>query len=103
MKKKNREFVPLGAVRHYGWAGGAICPKCKRPTMVHPFSPHFGFRLKFDFCENCGKWSLMRVLPESELRLAEVEERQAAEKVQPALKTEEEKLKEILDESKYSK
>lgn len=103
VKRKRREFIPLGTSRNYGWSGGTICPKCKRPTVLHPFSPHFGVRLKFDFCENCGKWSMMKTLSESELRLAEAEECLAAKKVQATPKTEEEKLKEILDESKYSK
>jgi hypothetical protein len=103
MKRRKREFVPLGAARHYGWGGGAICSQCKRPTVLHPFSPHFGFHLKFDFCENCGKWSMMRALPESALRLAEAEERKSGETTRLPQKTEEEKLKEILDESKYTR
>jgi hypothetical protein len=102
MRNKRHEFVPLGTARNYGLRGGAICPKCHRPTVLHPFAPHFGLRLKYDICENCGKWSMMTVLPASELRKAETEEGKSVESSQVAQKTEEEKLKEILNESKYT-
>lgn len=102
-RNKKHEFVPLGTARSYGFRGGAICPKCQRPTVLHPFAPHFGFRTKYDVCENCGKWSLMTVLPEGELRKAEAEEAKSIQNNHLAPKTEEEKLKEILDDSKYTK
>jgi hypothetical protein len=102
MRNKKREFVPLGTARNYGIRGGAICPKCQRPTVFHPFAPHFGFRMKFDICENCGKWSPMTVLPLSELRKAEEEEAKSVESGQVVQKTEEEKLNDILNESKYT-
>jgi len=101
-RNKKREFVPLGTARNYGWRGGAICPKCHRPTGLHPFSPHFGLRLIYDFCDNCGKWSTMKIVPDRDLRKAEVEEIRPVEKIQGVSGTEEEKLKEILDESKYT-
>jgi len=103
MRNKKHEFIPLGTARNYGLRGGAICPKCHRPTVLHPFAPHFGFRTKYDICENCGKWSMMTVLPVSELRIAEAEEARSAESNQVVPKSEEEKLKEILNESKYTK
>jgi len=100
-RNKKREFVPPGTPRNYGWRGGAICPKCNRPTVLHIFSFNLGINRKYDICENCGKWSVMKILPESELRKAEAEEMRSAEKVQANPKTEEEKLKDILDDSKY--
>jgi hypothetical protein len=103
MRNKKHEFVPLGTDRNYGLRGGAICPNCHRPTVLHPFAPHFGFRTKYDICENCGKWSVMTVLPLSELRKAEAEEAKSAKSNQVVPKTEEEKLKEILNESKYTR
>jgi len=102
MRNKKHEFVPLGTARNYGLRGGAICPNCHRPIVLHPFAPHFGFRTKYDICENCGKWSVMTVLPLSELRKAEAEEAKSAKSNQVVPKTEEEKLKEILNDSKYT-
>jgi len=101
MRNKKREFVPLGTARNYGWRGGSICPKCKRLTVLHAFSFNLGINRKYDNCENCGKWSAMKVLPESELRKAEADEGRVVQEAPP--KTEEEKLKEILDQSKYTK
>jgi hypothetical protein len=103
MRNKKREFVPLGTPRNYGWRGGAICPKCNRPTVLHTFSFNLGINRKYDICENCGKWSAMKILPESELRKAEIEETKSTEKVHANPKTEEEKLKDFLDESKFVK
>jgi hypothetical protein len=102
-RNKRREFVLLGTARNYGLRGGAICPKCHRPTVLHPFAPHFGFRTKYDICENCGKWSVMTVLPVSELRKAEAEEAKSAESNQVVPRTEEEKLRELLNDSKYTR
>lgn len=103
MRNKKHEFVPLGTARNYGLRGGAICPICHRPTVLHPFALHFGFRTKYDICENCGKWSVMTVLPVSELRKAEAEEAKSAESNQVVPKTEDEKLREILNDSKYTR
>lgn len=93
--------VEPGAARNYGIAGGAICPKCKRPTPRHMW----GLNLlvgKLDRCENCGKWSIMRAAPLDVLRAAERAELEAEKRAAPALeKSEEEKLKELLDKSRY--
>lgn len=90
-----------GQPRDYGVLGGAICPKCQRPTPVHIW----GLNLvvgKWDRCENCGKFSLMRRQPLEVLRAAEAAERQSEQANLPAsAKSEEEKLKELLDQSKY--
>ncbi|HAD07188.1 MAG TPA: hypothetical protein DCE76_08530, partial [Anaerolineaceae bacterium] len=57
---------------------------------------------KWDRCENCGKFSLMRRQPLEVLRAAEAAERQSEQANLPAsAKSEEEKLKELLDQSKY--
>lgn len=100
--RKNQE-IPLGTERHYGMAGGSICPKCKRPTPRHLMGFNLGIG-KLDYCENCGKWSIMRAVPLEILRAAEIAEKaDAAEGQKSPLreKSEEEKLKELLEESKY--
>lgn len=101
-KKHKPGSVEPGTVRSYGISGGAICPKCKRPTPRHPF----GLNLvvgKLDRCENCGKWSILRAEPIEVLRAAEQAEREH-DKTAAAMpeKSEEEKLKELLDKSKYT-
>jgi len=92
-----------GTARSYGLAGGSICPKCKRPTPLSAF----GFNMvvgKLSRCENCGKWSVMRRLPIDVLRRAEADEMKAE---QPqgltSEKSEEDKLRDLLDESRYTK
>ena len=93
-----------GTERKYGFSGGSICPKCSRPTPLHTM----GFNLvggKYDRCENCGKWSVMRPRPITELRQAEVAElervrREESGAFSPAPSSTE-KLKKELDDSRY--
>lgn len=70
-RRKSR-FEP-GAERNYGWLGGAICPKCQRPTPLHLSGFNVGLG-KYDRCENCGKWSVMRRASADALRAAELKE-----------------------------
>lgn len=101
MRKRNPNGVPAGTARNYGYFGGTICSKCGRPTPRHAW----GFNIaigKLDRCENCGRWSVMRAMPLEILRAAEEAEKAAAnEKPQVAEKSEEEKLRELLEKSKY--
>lgn len=91
-----------GTARSYGFAGGSICPKCKRPTPRHLFGVNLVVG-KLDRCENCGKWSIMRAYPIDELRAAEAAEIKAGQAKGPAAeKSEEDKLREMLDESRYT-
>lgn len=91
-----------GTARSYGFAGGSICPKCKRPTPRHVFGVNLVIG-KLDRCENCGKWSIMRAYPIDELRAAEAAEIKAGHaKAATAEKSEEDKLREMLDESRYT-
>jgi Zn ribbon nucleic-acid-binding protein len=93
--------VEPGTPRNYGIAGGAICPRCKRPTPRHMW----GLNLvagRLHRCENCGRWSIMRAAPIDVLRAAERAELEAEKQAAPVPeKSEEEKLKELLDKSKY--
>jgi hypothetical protein len=100
--RSKRNPLPLGAPRSYGLFGGTICPKCGRP-----FSRHFwGLNLvggKFDRCDHCGRWSLVRALPLEQLRAAEAAERKAGQPSNgmPA-ESDEERLRRQLDDSRYT-
>lgn len=97
--KKNP--VPLGATRRYGLMGGTICPKCGRPFSRHWWGLNAGLG-KFDRCDHCGKWSLVRALPLDELRAAEAAELKLAQAgAAPAELSDAERLRRQLDESRY--
>jgi len=55
---------------HYGFQGGAICPKCDYPFSRHWWAPNLGAG-KYDRCPNCGKWSMVRRASSQELAAAE--------------------------------
>jgi len=82
-----------------GW--GAMCPRCQLPTPVHITGLNLGFLTKFDRCENCGKWSLMRVRPERELEVY-ARALAAANRPQVQVENEEEKLRRQVDDSRYT-
>ncbi len=98
--KPTGRYAP-GEARDYGVLGGAICPKCQRPTPIHGWGINLAVG-KWDRCENCGKFSLMRRQPLEALRAAEAAERQAEQTNRSPIKSEEEKLRELLDQSKYT-
>lgn len=58
-----------GAAR-YGWLGGAICPRCGQPFPIHLWSLN-AVGGRFDRCEHCGKWSLVRRASPEALAAAE--------------------------------
>lgn len=100
---KNRPALPLGAPRQYGVMGGAICPKCSRPFAVHWWAFNAGIGSKFDRCDHCGKWSVVRRINAAALAQAERDELKLAQpEVQVAGVTEEEKLKQQIDESRFT-
>jgi hypothetical protein len=95
-----RRTVPLspGAPREYK-LGGVICPKCQRPFGVH----FYGMNLlgsKLDRCPYCGRWSLVRRVPLTELHSAEQAELERA-KTPGIVTSGDEELKKELDDSKY--
>jgi len=94
-----REELPLGAERKYGFHGGWICPKCKRPFVLHLWGLNLGLS-KLDRCPYCGKWSVVRSLPLAKLRQAEQSELEQARGQIPEI-SEEERLKKELDDSRY--
>ena len=101
---KKRLNPPAGTARQYGYSGGAICPKCDRPTPLHWFGLNLGTR-KYDRCENCLKWSSMKALNTSQLRQAEADELLRLQADENALLagslSEDQKLKKDLDESRF--
>ncbi len=101
-RRRSHTVLPAGAPREYGLGGGAVCPRCRRPFPLGLMDMKVGFGYKFAPCPFCGKWSIVRRLGVDELRLAEAAELAEAQAAAPIPeKSEEEKLKDMLDESKY--
>lgn len=95
--------LPLGARRSYGLKGGGICPRCKRPFALHWWSLNLLTGV-FDRCEHCGRWGFVRRSGPDALRAAEQAELADAQPEQPlAEKSAEDKLKDLLDQSKFTK
>jgi DNA-directed RNA polymerase subunit RPC12/RpoP len=101
--RRPNKTLPLGAARNYGLLGGAICPQCKRPFAIHWYALKIGFGVKFDRCDYCGHRGLFKVVGRQELARAEAAELESA---QPSgdmpVQDEAEKLKKILDDSRFS-
>jgi hypothetical protein len=95
--------TPLGAPRKYGLFGGAICPKCGRPFSRHWWGLNAGLG-KFDRCDHCGKWSIVRALPQEQLRAAEAAEVEQAKSTIPVPEiSAAEKLRRQLDDSRFER
>jgi len=88
-----------GVPRHYGLAGGAICPKCERPFARHVFSPNLLVG-KLERCPYCGKWSVVPQASREALAAAEAAEAEASKPTVPEASPEE-KLRRQLEESQY--
>ncbi len=101
--KKKFANMPPGTQRNYGLRGGTICPRCKRPYALHWWALNAGIRTRFDRCDFCGKWAVVSPKSIEELRAAErMEVEASADAIPMAEKTEDEKLREMIDKSKYS-
>jgi hypothetical protein len=95
------QTLPLGAPRSYGFAGGTICPKCKRPFGMHTMAPNVVVG-KLDICPHCGKWSMVRRYSREFLDAAVAAELEMATAQQaPSLESEEAKLRKELEDSKF--
>lgn len=98
---RRKSSLPLGATRQYGLKGGAICPKCQRPFGIHFLSLNLGLAV-FDYCDHCGKWSVVRPARKEALLAAEQAELQMAQPITPMpQELAEEKLKRQVDESRF--
>ena len=99
---RSRSALPLGASRNYGFSGGAICPKCQRPFPIHWWGLNALPGHKFDRCDHCGRWSLVRRASPSQLAQAEAAELQYAQPTAPQHDlSPEEKLKRDVDASRF--
>ncbi|MBE0696393.1 MAG: hypothetical protein IH586_05670 [Anaerolineaceae bacterium] len=100
---RSKSSIPLGAQREYGMAGGSVCPRCKRPIRLSLVAIKLGLGTKLTRCEFCGKWSLVHRLRLEELRAAEAAELVDAQPREPIReKSEEEKLKDMIDQSRFT-
>ncbi len=63
---RRRKFVP----GMYGAAGGAVCPRCRKPYSRSLLSPRLIVG-KLERCPHCGKWAVVRRASASELETAE--------------------------------
>jgi hypothetical protein len=88
-----------GAPRHYGIAGGAICPRCGRPFARHFLSPNLLVG-KLERCSYCGKWSVVAAASREALAAAEAAEIEASKPAVPEPNPEE-KLRRQIEESRY--
>lgn len=101
LRRSKREPVPLGTQRKYGIGGGAICPRCGRPTRIHLGALNLG-PVKLGFCENCGRFGLLKVASIDTLRRAEAAELAQAQPETPIPEQRpEDRLREQLDASKF--
>jgi hypothetical protein len=99
---RRKATLPLGAKRKYGLKGGTICPKCGRPFGIHCTSLNLGLSV-FDYCDHCGKWSVVRPVSKDQLQAAEQAELQMAQPITPVTQeTAAEKLKRQIEESRYT-
>jgi hypothetical protein len=99
---RDRAALPLGAPRSYGLLGGAVCPKCGRPFPLHIWGLN-AVAGKFDRCDHCGKWSLVRRATPQALAAAEAAELAQSRPESPIAElSPEDRLRRELDETKYT-
>lgn len=103
---RGKKNLPPGYQRNYGMLGGAICPRCGRPFAIHFWSLRL-IVARFDRCDNCGKWAFVKRADPAELVAAEQAEKSAAQSSETQLpgavpETDEEKLRRLMDESRYT-
>ncbi len=85
-----------------GTWGGTICPNCGRPYAIHFWS----FKLvvaRLDRCPHCGKWKMVRRMPQEMLEAAAEawETTDAAPATKEAPENAEQKLQDQLDDSRF--
>jgi hypothetical protein len=103
MRNRRPSTLPLGAERSYGLKGGGICPQCKRAFSLHWWSINL-IGSVYDRCDFCGKWSLIRPASRAVLDAAIAAELAESRPEQPIReKSETDRLKDMLDDSRFSK
>ncbi len=98
---KMEELAP-GTPRNYGIKGGAICPRCQRPFVLHLFSVNLGPNRKYERCPYCGRMGIVKTRSLKDLRAAEAAELEQAHLAgQVPEESEEDKLRKELENSRY--
>ena len=93
--------APEQKIGNYGPAGGAVCKRCGKPFSRHILSPNLVVG-KLERCPYCGKMAIVR--RGTRLELQEAEELLLAERQErdvPAEESEDERLRRMLDESRF--
>jgi len=83
----------------YGLMGAAICPKCGKPFGIHIWGLN-ALGGKFDRCDHCGKWSMVRRASPAALAAAEAADAPTASI--PAAEATKERERRQLDDTRYS-
>lgn len=93
--QRNKRHIPF----KYGVAGGAVCPRCGLPFSRSLLAPNMLVG-KLQRCPHCGKWS---IVPRASMQALEEAERRLASEgsVEIEVSTEEERLRKMLDETRY--
>ena len=96
-----RRKGPQQKIGEYGPAGGAVCKRCGKPFSRHFLSPNLVVG-KLERCPHCGKVAIVRRSTPMELK--EAEERLLADMQKrdgPAEEDDEERLRRMLDDSRF--
>jgi len=92
---RGKEFKP----GNYGAAGGAVCPRCTFPYSRSVIAPNLLVG-KLQRCPHCGKWAI--VARASQQSLDEAEKRWYKEGTSSVeTPSEDEKMQQLLDDSRY--
>ena len=92
---RSKEFKP----GNYGAAGGAVCPRCTFPYSRSVIAPNLLVG-KLQRCPHCGKWAI--VARASQQNLDQAEERWYKEGTSSVdAPTQDEKIRQLLDDSRY--
>lgn len=105
--RRNPGRLAPGAHRNYGLKGGTICPRCGRPFPIHLWSLNL-IGSVLDRCDYCGRVGIFSRRSPADLQAAEAAEVAGAQTSETSLpgaaeETEEERLRKMLEESKYTK
>jgi hypothetical protein len=83
----------------YGMAGGAVCPRCTFPYSRNMMSPNLLVG-KLSRCPHCGKWAIVPRAAPADLQAAEGRFAAGSQTAIDA-PTEEDKLQQMIEESRY--
>ena len=84
----------------YGAAGGAVCSRCGMPFSRHWMAPNMVFG-KLERCPHCGKWAIVAASSSAALHQAEACWHADSQKGELRPESEADRLKSLVDESRY--